>query len=93
MAQIPYPTSFQPENLVEYSVEVSDGLFGPGILLFVFTLIFLVLSSFGVTKRLSASLFTCFVFSTFLFILGGISVEIVVFLAFITSLTWFLQEN
>ena len=93
MAQIPYPTSFQPEDIVEYSNTVSDGFFGVGLLLFSFLIVFLALSPYGLMKRLSAGIFTSFVFSTIIFILGGVSIEIVIFLAFITALTWFLQEN
>jgi hypothetical protein len=68
-------------------------MFGIGLLLLVFGVSFAALSVYGVDRRLPAALFTTFVSSLFLAVLGGVTlgVSIVLLLLFVISY-YFIKE-
>ena len=88
------PSSLDVVSIINYSMIVTNNLFGIGLLLLLFGVSFLSLSVYSVERRVAASLFITFVASVFLAVLGAVTIgiPIVACLAWLGSY-YFLKQN
>jgi len=88
----PYPTAFEFPDVMAYSAGVSD-LYGPGLLLFIMGIVFLALNGFPAEQRFAASTWAGFLLSVILVMVGAMNWEVVVLLALLVGVSYFLQKD